>query len=56
MKHPNAFVAAAVTGPTLVLIWLASQVGIDLPEEVAGGIVGIIIAVALWLGPKARNG
>lgn len=56
MKHPNAFVASVVTGPTVLLIWLAAQAGIDLPETVAAAAVGLVIAIALWLGPKTRNG
>lgn len=55
MKHPNAFVAAIVTGPAVILIWLAAQAGLDLPEPVATAIVGAVIAVVLWLGPKTRK-
>lgn len=34
---------------SLVLLWLAGQLGINLPPEVAGGMVLLVAGVGAWL-------
>jgi len=46
--------------PALVLVWILGQFGVDMPAEVAGGVVAIIMWLAGYLksdrGRHAANG
>ncbi|GAA1455759.1 hypothetical protein [Nocardiopsis tropica] len=48
--------AAGLTGAAVaVLIWAAGLAGLDLPAEVAAGIVALVAAAAGWLAPHTRR-
>jgi len=56
MTHPNAATAAALTLPTVLIVWLAGHTGIDLSAEAAAGIGGGVITVALFVGRRGIKG
>lgn len=53
MKHPNAATAGTLTGPAIVIVWLAGLLGIDMGAEVGAAVAGCMIATGLLIG---RNG
>lgn len=48
VDHPTGTTAAAV----VVLLWIASSLGLDLPADVAVAIVGLATVVVSWLTPR----
>jgi len=46
---PKMAATGLAFGPAIVLVWFAGQLGIDMPAEVAAGIVGGIMWLAGYL-------
>ncbi|MFY7069575.1 hypothetical protein ACOQFV_27270 [Nocardiopsis changdeensis] len=47
--------AGGAGGVALVLVWLASLAGLDMPEAVAHGFVYLAALVAAYLAPHTRR-
>lgn len=55
-NHPNAEVAAAVGGTTVILVWLVGVAGsLDVPAEVSSAFTTVLTVVILALGKRSRR-
>jgi hypothetical protein len=51
-RIPDKPAAAAVASPlAIVLVWVASEVGLEVPPEVAAAFVALLIAAAYYIVP-----
>jgi hypothetical protein len=57
MSHPNAATAAGLTGPSVLVVWLLSRLGIvDVSPEVAVVMGGAVISIGLLVGKRGIKG
>jgi hypothetical protein len=48
-------VGAAAGAVTIVLVWIANMLGLDVPAEVASAVTVLITAVVGWLTPETAT-
>ena len=56
MTHPNATAAAGSGGVGVLVVYLLSIAGIDVPPEVAAAIAGALATVVLFVGSRGVRG
>lgn len=55
-RHPNAATAAALTGPAVLIAYIARTLGYELEPEVAAAAAGGLITVGLFIGRRGIRG
>lgn len=51
-QHPNASVAGGAGAFTVVVVYVATQFGLDVPAEVASAFTTLVAAAVLYLGRR----
>jgi hypothetical protein len=54
--HPNATATAIAGSITIVAVWLAGVVGVDVPAEVASAFTTIVAGLVLLAAGRRRSG
>lgn len=48
--------AVGATGPVaIIIVWIAGQLGLDMPPEVAAAFAALLLTVAGWIMPVATT-
>lgn len=55
-QHPNATAAGGTVGVSVLLIWIAGLLGVDLSAEVAAALTGLLTVVVLAVGRDGIRG
>lgn len=54
-SNPNAEVAVYTGAGTIILVWLLSVFGIDVPAEIGAAITTVATGLVLFLGKRQRK-
>ena len=55
-SHPNAATAGATIGPSVLIVWLAGHLGLDIGAEEAVVTAGLIASLVLLIGREGVKG
>jgi hypothetical protein len=56
-QHPNAAASTGAGAAAILLVWIASLFGLEVPAEVGAAVATLLSGVVLLLpGPKTREG
>jgi high-affinity Fe2+/Pb2+ permease len=54
-NNPNASVTALAGAVTILLVWIVSAAGLNVPAEVASAFTTLVAAFILWVGRRERK-